>query len=67
MKVTVGGVCGSCPVQSDWPKSLWRCPLSDDVIPSNEEDVPVIIELDKHKENLSVKNCSGEYKMKCVV
>jgi geranylgeranyl transferase type-2 subunit alpha len=59
MQITVGGVRGSCPVQSDWPKSLWRCPLSDDVILSDEEEVPVTIDLDELKDNLSVRKCSG--------
>lgn len=52
--VTVGKSSVTCPVQSDWPKSLWRCSLPDDVILSNEGDFPVTIDYNEMKEDISV-------------
>ena len=58
----ISGVSVSCPVQSDWPKALWQWGLPDDVIPSNEGDVPIVIEFDDLREEVSVAVCSGRCK-----
>ena len=54
IQVSVGGATLSCSLQSDWPKSLWRCPLPDDAIPSNEGDVPVSVNYNDLKEELTI-------------
>ncbi|CAI7999217.1 Geranylgeranyl transferase type-2 subunit alpha, partial [Geodia barretti] len=61
---TVGMVVAESPVllteKSDWPKSLWRFPLSDDVIPSNEGAFTVTVVFGESREVVSLCRCEGE-------
>ena len=45
--------------QSDWPQTLWRFPLSNDVIPSNKGTLPVAIIFGKSREDHSLGGHGG--------
>ena len=56
----MGGRSVSSSVQSDWPKALWRCPLPNDVIPSNEEDTAVSVSYGNLSVNLTLTGGKGK-------
>ena len=60
----MGGRSVSSSVQSDWPKALWRCPLPNDVIPSNEEDTAVSVSYGNLSVNLTLTGGKGIEKSK---
>ena len=45
--------------RSDWPKSLWKFPLADDVIPSNEGTFPVAVVIGERREEVTLGRCDG--------
>ena len=49
----------STSARSDWPKSLWKFPLADDVIPSNEGTFPVAVVIGERREEVTLGRCDG--------